>query len=329
MTMYLAPFLAALSLACVGQAVFAQTPVEEPLPDSDSSFLRVGGAGREAVDCNPVEIVPNAAEMDFLHKLELHPRSEATQLLNFGNRGLGITEMEAKLRFDVPFLKDESPIKITPGAVARWFEGPVSPPGTPRPDLPPWVTDFYVDFTWRPRPAKWLFIDWKLTPGYYSDLVNTGSDGFLLRGHGAAIVALSEKFQFVVGVAYVNRFNYKVVPAGGIRWVPNENTEVRLIAPAPRISHRIIARGDTNVRVYVTGEYGGGLWAIRRANGQNDAVDYSDLRVLAGIEAELPGERRWYAEFGYAFDRRIDYVSDVPGNFRPSDSLIFRLGFAY
>jgi hypothetical protein len=144
-----------------------------------------------------------------------------------------------------------------------------------------------------------------------------------------AIIALSEKFQILLGAAYVNRYNYKLVPIGGIRWLPNEDTEIRLLCPAPRISHRIATCGETKIKIYMTGEYGGGFWAVRREDGRDDLMDYSDYRLLAGVEGEMPGDRRWYAEIGYIFSRRIDYTSVNPNTFHPTDTMLLRAGITY
>lgn len=325
--------LAVTLLACLVSEGAAEVPATPESNTPSDAFLRPAQSIREPVDPASDE-VPNPVCIDepkhpCTPNWLLHPRLEGTQLLKFGERGLGVTETEARLGIDIPFLNPDAPLKIIPAAGARWFEGPVAPFGTPRPDLPPWVTDFYVDLTWRPRLAEWLFIDMRVTPGFYSDLQNTSSDAFRMRGHGMAIIALSEKFQILLGVAYINRYNYKVVPLGGIRWVPNEDTELRLFVPAPRITHRIAWWGDAKVNVYLTGDYGGGIWAIRRENGQDDSVDYSDFRLVSGIEAEFPGNRRWFAEVGYVFNRRIDYVSNVPTTFRPTDTIMFRMGVAY
>jgi hypothetical protein len=324
-------FLSALLLACLPTVIAAQVPESPDSVEPAGGLIPQRNGEQPRAGTEPIEPFPHAAvarEDPFLPDW-LHPRAEATHLFNSSQRGLGVTELEAKFGFEVPFLDEESPLKIVPGIAWRWFEGPASPSANNRPDLPPWVTDFYVDFSWRPRPAKWLFIDMKITPGFYSDLQNTSSNAFRLRGHGMAIIALSEKFQILLGAAYVNRYNYKVVPIGGVRWLPNEDTEIRLLCPAPRISYRISNYGDTQIKVYMSGEYGGGFWAVRRENGQDDVLDYSDYRLLTGIEADLPGDRRWYAEIGYIFGRRIDYGSLNPNAFRPTDTMLFRMGFVY
>ena len=72
---------------------------------------------------------------------------------------------------------------------------------------------------------------------------------------------------------------------------PTEDTEFRLVFPAPRISHRIATVDGTNYYLYLGGEFGGGTWAIRREDGRDDTVGYNDLRLLLGAEirAAFPG----------------------------------------
>jgi len=108
-----------------------------------------------------------------------------------------------------------------------------------------------------------------------------------------------------------------------------EDTEFRLVFPAPKISHRVATWDGTKIRAYLAGEFGGGSWAVRRDDGRDDTVDYSDLRALAGVEAEGPGGRTWHAEVGYAFDRRIDFASNQPDTFRPGATFLFRIGTSY
>src|SRR4029077_11910921 len=107
--------------------------------------------------------------------------------------------------------------------------GPSSSSGRPTADLPSRVYDFYADINWTPRPAEWLFLDLTVTPGLYTDLVNTGYGAFRPRGQALAIVAFSEQFQLVAGVVYVNRVANKIIPACGFRYAPNEDTEFRMV----------------------------------------------------------------------------------------------------
>jgi hypothetical protein len=326
--------LATLLIFLTAAWTSAQEASPPEIPNPIDSFLRLAGSTRQLGVPEPLEPAPSVLDPDteprpFLKRIEFHPHAELTNLLKLNERGFGITDLEGQLAITIPLGEGIAPLKIVPGAAMRWWNGPTAAVGVGQPDLPSRVYDFYADIGWRPRPAKWLFIDFKVTPGFYSDLENTSHGAFRPRGQGLAIIALSEQFQIVAGVVYANRVRTKVVPAGGIRWAPNDDTEFRLVFPAPRISHRICTWRETSFKLYLAGEFGGGAWAVRRDDGQNDVVDYSDLRLLSGLEAALPDNRRWYAEFGYVFNRRIDYASGVTSTFGPSDTVLFRAGFTY
>lgn len=256
--------------------------------------------------------------------IEFFPRGDLTYLPRTGERGFGVFDVEALGEIRIPFDAALPSLKVSPGFATRSWNGPAAGP-----DLPGTVYDFYADFGWRPRPFEWLFIDLKATPGFYTDLDNTSHGAFRPRGQALAIVALSEKFQFVGGVVYTNRVRTTMVPAGGFRYAPSEDTEFRIVFPAPKISHRVGDWGDFKMRVYLSGEFGGGAWGVRRADGRDDVVDYSDLRAIAGVEAASPTGRTWHAELGYVFGRRIDFESGVPSTFRPGATLLFRVGTSY
>jgi hypothetical protein len=87
--------------------------------------------------------------------------------------------------------------------------------------------------------------------------------------------------------------------------------------------------GYTEWWVYVAGELGGGSWHFQRANGQDDAYDYNDLRLILGLEwknQSVPG-LGGYFEAGYAFNREIEYASN-PG-FDPDDTVMLRGGVTF
>ncbi|MFV2093722.1 MAG: hypothetical protein ACC634_11620, partial [Hyphomicrobiales bacterium] len=81
---------------------------------------------------------------------------------------------------------------------------------------------------------------------------------------------------------------------------------------------------ETEKWMYLSGEYGGGSWAIERATGLKDVITISDLRLMLGIETKS-ADSDSFIEFGYIFDRKLEYRSKV-GNFQPSETLMIRVG---
>jgi hypothetical protein len=60
---------------------------------------------------------------------------------------------------------------------------------------------------------------------------------------------------------------------------------------------------------YVSGEFGGGPWAIARARGVPDSVDYNVVRLLLGLEWIGPRDMRSRVHTGHVFDRVLRSVS--------------------
>jgi Domain of unknown function (DUF6268) len=243
------------------------------------------------------------------------------------DRHLEIHEFEMCATFAVPFAENLAPLLVTPGFAARLFDGPNSDnPG--HPDLPPQVYDINLEFGWRPRLARWLFADLAVQPGLYTDFREVNADSFRLRGRGVAIVALSERFQLVAGLLYTNRNNTKVLPACGFLWGPSDDWRIDLAFPAPKIAYRFACAGDRQWWGYLAGEFGGGAWTVERANGVGDNVDYTDWRVLLGVECRSGPRLKGHVEVGCVFNRRLDYVSATP-DFDPKSTLLLRAGVAY
>lgn len=241
--------------------------------------------------------------------------------------GLGVTELDVNATFTVPVFGDLAPLKITPGFVARSWEGPTTEIVPGRPDLPPQVYDLNLDFGWRPRLAEWLFVDLGFTPGLYTDLRSL-NDSFRLRGRALTIVALSERLQIVGGLLYTNRNNTKILPAGGVLWSPDDDTKLELLFPQPKLSRRFVTTRDGQWWGYVAGEFGGGAWSVQRDSGVDDSVDYRDIRALLGVEHVNACGVKWRAEVGYVFGRRVDFVSNV-GDYDPAATILLRAGLSY
>lgn len=205
--------------------------------------------------------------------------------------------------------------------------GPRIVPAGPDPALPGAVYDLYLDVGWRPRLAEWLFADLGVTPGVYGDFRTTSADFFRLRGRGLAIVALSEKFQFVAGVLYVNRNQTKLIPAGGVLWRPNEWTDYQLVFPVPKAGKRLGVWGGNQAWAYLAGEFGGGTWAVERPGGRAGSVDYNDYRLVLGAEVRRSDGWNLKVEAGPVFGRELVFADGV--EYRPSGTWMARAGLNF
>ena len=252
-------------------------------------------------------------------------RLDATWLAGGGTNGLGTADFEAFTILHVPFVDGVAPLRVTPYAAARYWYAPDSGVA---PGLPTELYDLNVELAWRPRLAEWLFADLAVTPGLYTDFKHVDSESFQMRGRGVAIVAFSRELQIAGGVMYTNRNKTKILPAGGVIWNQSPDTRWFLVFPQPKVSHRFATVDGTQYWGYVAGEFGGGRWEVRRADGENDSLDYTDLRAVLGVEAITARGVKGHADVGYVFARTVNF-SSAPSDYRPQSTVMLRLGVGF
>jgi hypothetical protein len=241
-----------------------------------------------------------------------------------GGEEFDLNTVEISGTLSVPFYYGVAPLLLTPGAAVHFLDGPKPPLG---PDLPPRVYDAYVDVGWRPQITQWLAVDVGVRPGVFSDFEDFESESFRIKGRGLAIFTVSPRAQIVAGVIYLDRIKVKLLPAGGLIWMPDEDSRYEILFPRPKLAQRITTYQNIDVWAYLAGEYGGGSWSVEDVPG-SDAFDYNDLRVAVGLELISFTGMRGHFEFGYVFDREI--VFDGPtADFKPDDALMLRAGIIY
>ena len=249
-------------------------------------------------------------------------RLSQTFLPKLGSNGFGIHDTDFAAQVALPWAPFEKPLLLKGGFGVHAWDGPHCDPG-----LPGAVYDFYLDLGWKPRPAEWLFLDWGITPGLYTDLHAFPSEAFRLRGRAMAIVATSERFQFVAGVLYINRDEKKLIPAGGFIWSPNEDSKLQIVFPQPKAARRVARFGETDLWMYAAGEFGGGTWAYERPDGAPNSVDYNDYRAIVGAELRRADGWSLRAEAGYVWGRELLPLNGPTVN--PGDTIMMRLALIY
>jgi hypothetical protein len=246
-----------------------------------------------------------------------------TWLAYTGDNPLGVNDVETNVTFAVPFLQIKSPLMITPGFAIHFFQGPV----TEFPQfatLPPRTYDAYLDTAWYPRVNNWFSAQVGARVGVYSDFNTFNTNSIRVMGRGLGVVRLTPTLEVAAGVVYIDRVLVKILPAGGLIWVPNPDAWWEILFPNPRGSRRWTTLGNTDLWYYITGEYGGGSWTSDEA-GQ---FDYNDLRVSGGLESI--GMRGFHAffEVGFVWNRKVIYRDGDPA-FPASDTVMLRAGAAY
>lgn len=308
-----------------------RTPLPEPLPPPETE-----GPGQELLPSPALSTRPPFAE-GSADQSNLPPGTrpgvfqkatvESTWLApGHGAHDVGITDVEAKAVFGFPCPTRQSPLVVTPGWAIHLFDGPAQG------DLPPRVYDSSVQFRWLARPWPRLAVDLAVSPGWYSDLEQGSGEALRITGHGAGLYTWSPTLKLAFGVAYLDRRDVPVLPIGGLLWTPADDISFELVAPRPRLARRLDFLSSpapgTEYWLYVAGEFGGGTWAVQRADGTSDVLTARDYRLLLGLERKAPGRFSGVLEAGYVFGRRFEYERPTP-ELRPDDTLLVRAGLTY
>ncbi|MEM9942093.1 MAG: hypothetical protein AAF939_10940 [Planctomycetota bacterium] len=265
----------------------------------------------------------------FLPRLLERPRARQTYLPGNNGNELNMSDIEIATTLNYPnFLQTNQPLKITPGFIFHWWDGPDSTlfPGF---DLPARVYSSYLTLDHVTNPQNNNGIESSLTIGYYSDFDNTSTDAIRITGRFLGWQRLNSYTVAKLGVEYLDRVDVKLLPAFGLTMTPNPDMKLDLYFPRPKLSHRIPNINNFEAWVYVGGEYGGGSWAIDRADGTPDQIDVNDVRSFLGIEWMGPKRVTGFFEFGYVFEREILYRSVPLNKLDLQDTLMIRSGFAF
>lgn len=228
--------------------------------------------------------------------------------------------------------EEEVQLHLNIGFNIHWWAGPVGNGVNAAPHLPPRVYDLYLDGTWAQRWTSRLSSEVRFQPGLYTDFKVTPPDAFRAPGQAIFLFRLAEPVHVVGGVANLQRNDIKVLPVGGVLWQPTPGWELRLVFPEPKIAFQLSPRH--HVWGYVAGEYGGGRWTYDNAAGRAERVEYSDYRLVFGIEWRedhlsnlklLPQKSASFIELGHVWQREIRFTGPALA-YEPEPAWMIRFG---
>lgn len=224
------------------------------------------------------------------------------------------------------FLGSGEPLRISPAFIFHFWDGPQPPSAA---DLPSRAYSTFLSGSWT-TPTNLNFGGEVVSSiGVYTDFSAFNGNSLRIKGTGLGWIRLTPNMMFKFGVSYLNRLDIKLLPVGGLYWKPGNLVELELYFPNPKIKYTLPQMGNTELKLYLTGDYGGDTWTIRRVGGFDDQIELSDLRVLGGIEFSGFRGMKGFIEAGYAFDRELLYRITPASSIQLSDSAIVRAGFLF
>jgi len=241
-----------------------------------------------------------------------------------GAGDLGIHDADISATFAIPLRNPRTPLMITPGFAASWWDGPS--PAPPDPVFPPRLYAAYLQTAWNPQLTDEFGGDLAFRVGVYSDFKDIKEESLRYQGMGYFRLALSPSWELKAGVQYLDRQRIKLLPAGGLIWTPNTDVRFELLFPDPKLAWRLPNHYDADWWIYTRAAYGGDSWTITTP-GNVIETDYNDYRVAVGLEFDNPNRIDGYFEVGYAFKREIYQFDAIQTE--PKSSIFLGAGLAY
>jgi hypothetical protein len=160
------------------------------------------------------------------------------------------------------------------------------------------------------------FASLRLSPGFYSDFGNLGSDDVRMP-----LLAMGG-YSFDSGLTMVGGFIYRVgyhsssfFPVIGFTYQPNQNWSFDLVAPRPGVKYI----PSKQVRLFLAGDFASDEYELKDGSLGAKAMKYRDYKVMGGAEyLPIPGTRLTGA-LGYAFDRSFEFYDGPRGNMHIDD----------
>lgn len=258
-------------------------------------------------------------------------KKQAIQSVSASSGWLGATAdndlsssyFETSIGLGIPLGSFDNILGVTP---SFRMDFPDADPGL---DIPSRLYDTGVSFFYRRPVNEHLSVMAIVRPSVRSDFTTSHK---ALRIFGLGLLTwdcVPEKLSLSFGAVALGRADLPVLPAAGLTWTPQPETKLDLRFPESRIARRIARDGgESETWSYLTAGLGGNTWSVTRASGQTDQMSLRDIRLVIGIDHVTDGGGGWFAEFGYAFRRRIEYeVTDSEVSL--SDGVLLQAGWRY
>jgi len=168
---------------------------------------------------------------------------------------------------------------------------------------------FGTGLGYRPN-NRWMFMV-RVSTALYK-LSDIGSDDVGVSGGLTAMWNYSPSLRFMFGVMYSPDSDLKVLPMVGVDWAINEEFDLRLMLPKPRLIYkpndhwRFHVGADLNMVTFRTSNSLGTSIGLPQ---YNDALGtYRDIRIGVGGGYQLKRTLTLEADAGYSVSRQIDYT---------------------
>ena len=169
-------------------------------------------------------------------------------------------------------------------------------------DLPQDLHALYVDAGVRYRINDRAFASLKLSPGFYSDFKDLGSDDLRMPALALGGYSFDNGVTVVGGVLY--RFGSRAkafIPALGLTYQPNQSWKLDLVMPRPAVTYF----ASRQLQLFVAGDFTSDEYELKGRQFGDKAIKYSDIKAMAGVNYLPVPAVKISAAIGHTFDRKF------------------------
>lgn len=254
------------------------------------------GFGRSSLQSQMQDVSASANQLT--ERPDRRPKTTFETSLSHGD-GLTFGTARVSAAAMLPIAPPEKMLLVKPFLAAHTLDAPL--------DTPSNLYSAGVNMMWLQRLSDDMTLTVAANPSVGGDDVEFGRR---LRVFAMGAVAwdwIPDELRLTAGAAWLGRRDIGVVPAAGLEWTPNEDWNVSLILPRPKVARRLAATDTSETWLYTAGAIAGGTFDVRRADGTADELSLREFQASVGVERTSDQFGRGFVEIGAGFGRELQF----------------------
>ena len=162
---------------------------------------------------------------------------------------------------------------------------------------------------WNQRFAYGYGLQVDLKPGLYSSLDGFSGDNWAFPFTVAGLRALNEDLSVLAGLSIYPSFDRVIDPKIGARWLPSDDVSVDVFYPETKLKFQL----SPVLSVHVGARFLNWLEFQMDDDDARDRLQLDESRLSVGVDVREGEYGKWTIDFGYYFDRTVDFEAGDAG----------------
>ena len=277
-----------------------------------------GCAGFEGgTHLSPSEVVRTSSdESDAKRRVQRKPKTQIETSLTDGD-GLTFGTARVSVAAMLPVNPPDRMLLVKPNFAAYSLESPL--------DTPSSLYSAGINMMWLEKLNDRTTLTIAVNPSLSGDDAEFGRHLRVFAMGAVGWEWIPDELMVTAGAAWLGRRDIGVVPAAGLEWTPNDDWNVSLILPRPRVSRRLFDSDTSEAWLYAAGSINGGTFDVSRGDGSADELSLREFQTAVGVELTNSQIGRGFLEVGACLGRELQFESSQDAvSFAPG--LALRLG---